>query len=171
MGNISLNLGSNLEPSFSHDHGYMTLVLQRSVIMSSDIKAPIERTRIPHMELVEHSGNVMGFNSRSERCIHRATRPSQGTVNGGAVSKWPRCRWNAKHNKPTRIPRCSCVIGYWAAFQKESYDKSLSYLLSFNVEFNLRFVARFFLKLGPWLLTRAILSQFLVLFRYAHRTH
>ena len=28
-----------------------------------------------------------GFNSRSERCIYRASRPSQGTVNGGAVSK------------------------------------------------------------------------------------
>ena len=25
--------------------------------------------------------------SRSERCIYRASRPSQGTVNGGAVSK------------------------------------------------------------------------------------
>ena len=28
-----------------------------------------------------------GFNSRSERCIYRASRPSQGTVNVGAVSK------------------------------------------------------------------------------------
>ena len=28
-----------------------------------------------------------GFNSRSERCIYRASRPSEGTVNGGAVSK------------------------------------------------------------------------------------
>ena len=28
-----------------------------------------------------------GFNSRSEQCIYRASRPSQGTVNGGAVSK------------------------------------------------------------------------------------
>ena len=28
-----------------------------------------------------------GFNSRSERCIYQASRPSQGAVNGGAVSK------------------------------------------------------------------------------------
>ena len=28
-----------------------------------------------------------GFNSRSERCIYRASRPSQGTVNRGVVSK------------------------------------------------------------------------------------
>ena len=28
-----------------------------------------------------------GFDSRSERCINRALRPSQGTVNWGAVSK------------------------------------------------------------------------------------
>ena len=28
-----------------------------------------------------------GFNSRLERCIYRASRPSQGTVNRGAVSK------------------------------------------------------------------------------------
>ena len=25
----------------------------------------------------------------------------QGTVNGGAVSKWPRCQWDAKHNQLT----------------------------------------------------------------------
>ena len=28
-----------------------------------------------------------GFNSRSEWCIYRASRPWQGTINGGAVSK------------------------------------------------------------------------------------
>ena len=28
-----------------------------------------------------------GFDSRSGRCIYRASRPSQGTVNGGAVSE------------------------------------------------------------------------------------
>ena len=47
--------------------------------------------------------DVPGFNSRSERCIYRASRPSQGTVNGGAVSKWPRCRWDVKHNQPTNV--------------------------------------------------------------------
>ena len=44
-----------------------------------------------------------GFNSRSEWCIYRASRPSQGRVNGGAVSKCPRCRWDVKHNQPTNI--------------------------------------------------------------------
>ena len=38
----------------------------------------------------------------SGNCIYRTSRPSQGTVNGGAVSKWPRCRWDVKHNQPTR---------------------------------------------------------------------
>ena len=33
----------------------------------------------------------------------RASRPSQGTVNGGAVSKWPRCRWDVKQNQPTNL--------------------------------------------------------------------
>ena len=28
-----------------------------------------------------------GFDSRWEWCIYRASRPSQGTINGGAVSK------------------------------------------------------------------------------------
>ena len=28
-----------------------------------------------------------GFDSRWDRCIYRASRPSQGTLNGGAVSK------------------------------------------------------------------------------------
>ena len=36
----------------------------------------------------------------SGNCIYRTSRPSQGTVNGGAVSKWPRCRWDVKHNQP-----------------------------------------------------------------------
>ena len=29
--------------------------------------------------------------------------PSQGTVNGGAISKWPRCRWDVKHNQPNQL--------------------------------------------------------------------
>ena len=40
-----------------------------------------------------------GFDSLLERCIHRASRPSQGTVNGGAVSKWPRCWRDVKHKQ------------------------------------------------------------------------
>ena len=31
---------------------------------------------------------VARFDSRWERCIYQASRPLQGTVNGGAVSKW-----------------------------------------------------------------------------------
>ena len=52
----------------------------------------------------ERSGSVMDcqVTGRWERCIYRASRPSQGTVNGGAVSKWPRCRWDVKHNQPTK---------------------------------------------------------------------
>ena len=40
-----------------------------------------------------------GFDSRWEQCKNRGSRPSQ--VNGGAVSKWLRCRWDVKHNQPT----------------------------------------------------------------------
>ena len=43
-----------------------------------------------------------GFDSRWERCIYRASRPSQGTVNGGAVSKWPRCWRDVKHKQTNR---------------------------------------------------------------------
>ena len=42
-----------------------------------------------------------GFDSRWERCNYRASRPSQGTGKGGAVSKWPRCRWDVKLKQPT----------------------------------------------------------------------
>ena len=53
MGNLSLNLDSNLAQAehrvavltFSLDHIYLTLVLQRS--MTFDIEPPIERTGIP----------------------------------------------------------------------------------------------------------------------------
>ena len=45
---------------------------------------------------------VHNSDSRWERCIYRASRPSQGTVNGGAVSKWPRCWRDVKH-KQTNI--------------------------------------------------------------------
>ena len=38
-----------------------------------------------------------------ERCKDSASRPSQGTVNGGAVSKWPCCPWDIKHNQPTLL--------------------------------------------------------------------
>ena len=43
--------------------------------------------------------NGPGFDSRLERCNYRASRPSHGSVNQewGAVSKWPRCRWDVKH--------------------------------------------------------------------------
>ena len=41
-----------------------------------------------------------GFDSRWVRCINRASRPSQGTVNVGAVSKWPCCQRDVKHNQP-----------------------------------------------------------------------
>ena len=56
-----------------------------------------------------------GFNSRSERCIYRVSRPSQGTVNGGAVSKCPRCRWDVKHNQPN--------IYIYIRLQVKLYDK------------------------------------------------
>ena len=39
--------------------------------------------------------NGPGFDSRWEQCIYRASRYLQGTENGGAVSKWHCCRWDA----------------------------------------------------------------------------
>ena len=36
----------------------------------------------------------------------------KGTVNGGAVSKWPRCRWDLKHNQPTQLP---IVLWPWSS--------------------------------------------------------
>ena len=41
-------------------------------------------------------GSILGGNG----VFNKASRPSQGTVNGGAVFKWPRCRWDIKHNQP-----------------------------------------------------------------------
>ena len=62
-------------------------------------------------ELAWHSIIVMdchaktrGFDSRWVKCINRASCPLQGTVNGGAVSRWPHCRWDVKHNQPTKDP-------------------------------------------------------------------
>ena len=48
--------------------------------------------------------NCPGFNSRWEQCKNRALRPLQGTVNGGAVSKWPSYRWDAIKTQPTNQP-------------------------------------------------------------------
>ena len=60
------------------------------------------------VELAWCSGSIMdchmtawGFDSLWERCKNWASRPSQGTLNGDAVSKWPRCRWDVKQNQPT----------------------------------------------------------------------
>ena len=49
-------------------------------------------------------GGGGGFDSWWERCKKWASFPSQGAVNGGAVSKWPCCRWDVKHNQPTNQP-------------------------------------------------------------------
>ena len=42
------------------------------------------------------------FDCRWERYLNQTSRPSQGTINGGAVSKWPRCQWNVKRNQPKK---------------------------------------------------------------------
>ena len=46
--------------------------------------------------------NDPGFDSRWERCIYWAARPSQGTVNGGAITKRPRCWRNVKHKQTNK---------------------------------------------------------------------
>ena len=45
-----------------------------------------------------------GFHIQWEWCKNWASRPLQETVNESAVSKWPRCRWDIKHNQPTNQP-------------------------------------------------------------------
>ena len=44
--------------------------------------------------------NNSGFDSWWGRCKNWASRPSQGTVNGCSVSKWPHCRWLNTTNQP-----------------------------------------------------------------------
>ena len=48
----------------------------------------------PQLLLIQH----LLLNSKN-----RASCPLQGTVNGGAVSKWPGCRWDVKHNQLTIV--------------------------------------------------------------------
>ena len=50
--------------------------------------------------------NDQGFVSGWGRCKNRASRTSKGTVNRGAIFKWPRCQWDVKHNKSIFI-QCS----------------------------------------------------------------
>ena len=55
-------------------------------------------------DLVWCSSSVMdcpGVKSWLEQCKNRASRPSQGAVNGGAISKWPHCWWDIKHKQQT----------------------------------------------------------------------
>ena len=40
------------------------------------------------------------------RCIYRASRPSQGTVNGGAVSKWDVKHERTNKSSDKRRPCC-----------------------------------------------------------------
>ena len=51
--------------------------------------------------------NDPGFNSR---CKNRALHPLQDTVNGGAVSKWPFCRWDFNKTQPTNQPCLSVAL-------------------------------------------------------------
>ena len=73
-----------------------------------------------------------GFDSWWERCKNRASRPSQGTVNGGAISKWPRCRCDVKHNQPTNIPTKICrIIVYY--YQLYNITDEIALKLSFVI--------------------------------------
>ena len=45
---------------------------------------------------------IQWFDSRLDQCMYGASRPPQGTVNGGAVSKWPRCWWDVKHKQTNK---------------------------------------------------------------------
>ena len=49
--------------------------------------------------------NDPGFDFPWGHYKNRTSCPSQGTVNGDAVSKWHRCRWDVKHNQPTNQPK------------------------------------------------------------------
>ena len=55
-------------------------------------KWPIQRGEI----------NTFMFRFTLSSYIYRSLRPSQGTVNGGAVCKWPRCLWDVKHNQTNK---------------------------------------------------------------------
>ena len=48
--------------------------------------------------------------SYSALCLD--SHPSQGTVNWGPVSKWPRCWWDVKHNQPT-VFRLRMWCDFW----------------------------------------------------------
>ena len=82
-----------------------------------------------------------GFNSQWEWCKNRASCPSQGTVNGGAVSKWPRCRWDVKHNRQVcpvslmlrvkfhyRLKHRTFLRMHWHRFRTECCAPSLDVL-------------------------------------------
>ena len=49
--------------------------------------------------------NDPGFDFPWGHYKNRTSCPSQGTVNGDAVSKWHRCRWDVKHTQPTNQPK------------------------------------------------------------------
>ena len=70
-----------------------------------------------------------GFDSLRERCIYRTSLPSQGSVNGCAVSKWPRCRWYLKHNQQEPIYLGILIFFHRITasiyFRLESYTRSI----------------------------------------------
>ena len=73
------------------------------------------------MELAWRSGSIMDCHATAqgliplERCIYRASLPPQGTVNGGAVSKWPR-RWRDVKHKQTNKYNCFSIVGVYCCF-------------------------------------------------------
>ena len=74
-----------------------------------------------------------GFDSRWGRCKNQASRPSQGTVNGGAVSKWPRCRWDAIKTQPTNQPTSQWLTWLSLLFEILQYIYTYWHFLSLNV--------------------------------------
>ena len=54
-----------------------------------------------YSDIYRHNGFIISnfYLHSLFNCIYWASRPSQGTVNGGAISKWPHCRLDVKHNQ------------------------------------------------------------------------
>ena len=79
-----------------------------------------------------HSGCAMDCHTAArvqfgKQCENRASCHSQGTVNRGAVSKWPCCPWDVKHNQPINPSSCGIIKLKWVL----CLDIHYSYIMKF----------------------------------------
>ena len=98
--------------------------------------------------------------------------PLQGTVNGGAISKWPCCRLDVKHNQPNITLHNFCRVIHQIGYEMKRRviaEDHIIWLKSEPLWSNLSHCSINFLRLHIFLRLAVISQKFLNMFKMLER--